>query len=262
MQHLLSEFQSQHPQITADVLATTLEAFQAYAAKNLSLLASGLKPEDFNSDSAEKYGLVLAGKSVDGSGTPGDEEAKIKMHIQVLGKAATALLAPTKGSEEDTAKFYENADDVLMPYLDSLHGASISSNDHGIFSALAKKFEDLFNEDMEALNVLAPDVTTRVSEYVPEIVSFIETIINNKYAYATDTGVYFDIAAFEKVKGNHYARLEPWNRQDSSLLAEGEGALSAKSGKRSDGDLYDTLRNESLCPRHRPFVSSPLFCLN
>ncbi|KAF2448527.1 hypothetical protein P171DRAFT_353727 [Karstenula rhodostoma CBS 690.94] len=233
MQHLLSEFRSQHPQLTADVLTTTLKAFHAYAAKNLPLLAPGLKPEDFNSEYAEKYGLVLAGKSMDGNGPPGDKEAKIKMHIQVLGKAVTALLSPI----EDTANFYDNADDVLMPYLDSLYGPSISSSDHGIFSALAKKYEDLFNEDMESLNVLAPDVTTRVSEYVPQIVSFTEKIVERQFAYQTDTGVYFDITAFEKVQGNHYARLEPWNKHDSSLLAEGEGALSTKSGKRSEGDF-------------------------
>ncbi|KAL5392556.1 hypothetical protein PMIN03_010024 [Paraphaeosphaeria minitans] len=236
-QHLLSEFKTQHPQVTADTLATTLKAFHAYAEKNLPLLAPELKPEDFNSESAVKYASVLAGKSLDGTGLPGDKEAKIKMHIQVLAKAATALLAPKKGSEEDAANFHEDAADVLMPYLDSLHGSSISSSDHGIFSALAKKYEILFDEDMEALNVLPPDVTTRVSEYVPQVVSFTEEIVRKGFGYATDTGVYFDIAAFEKVEGNHYARLEPWNKHDSSLIADGEGSLSTKSGKRSEGDF-------------------------
>ncbi|OAG04795.1 uncharacterized protein CC84DRAFT_1165171 [Paraphaeosphaeria sporulosa] len=236
-QHLLSEFRSQHPQVTADALATTLKAFHAYAAEKLPLLTPELKPEDFSSESAEKYASVLAGKSLDGINPPGDKEAKIKMHIQTLAKAATALLSPTKGSDEDAANFYDNASDVLMPYLDSLYGTSISSSDHEIFSALAKKYEILFDEDMEALNVLPPDVTTRVSEYVPQVVSFTEEIVRKGFGYATDTGVYFDIAAFEKVEGNHYARLEPWNKHDSSLIADGEGSLSTKSGKRSEGDF-------------------------
>lgn len=237
MQHLLSEFRSQHPQITDDTLATTTKAFHAYAAKNLPLLTPELKPEDFSSESAEKYASVLAGKSLDGNDAPGDKEAKIKMHIQVLAKAATALLSPTKASSEDAANFYKNAEDVLMPFLDSLHGTSISSSDHVIFNSLAKKYEILFDEDMESLNVLPPDVTTRVSEYVPQIVSFTEAIVKNGFAYATDTGVYFDITAFEKVKGNHYARLEPWNKTNDSLLKDGEGALSTTSGKRSNGDF-------------------------
>lgn len=37
--------------------------------------------------------------------------------------------------------------------------------------------------DMKALNVRPPDVLTRVSEYVPEIVHFVETIIKNGYGF-------------------------------------------------------------------------------
>lgn len=236
--YLLSNFQSENAQITDEVLGTTLKAFDAYIKKNLPLLSPGLKPEDFNKESAEKYSAVLQGKSLDGNGQPGDKEAKIKMHLKTAGNAVTALLAPSRSSGEDTAKFWEGAEEVLLPYLDSLHGTSISSSDHHIFTALTKKYEDRFNADMESLNVLPPDVVTRVSEYVPEIVAFTERIVSNGFAYQAGDGVYFDIAAFENVKNNHYARLEPWNRTNTDLQADGEGALSTnKSGKRQDSDF-------------------------
>ena len=49
--------------------------------------------------------------------------------------------------------------------------------------------------------------------------------------------VYFDIKAFEAAN-NSYARLEPWNRNDAELLADGEGALSKDAtGKRSAADF-------------------------
>lgn len=49
--------------------------------------------------------------------------------------------------------------------------------------------------------------------------------------------VYFDIKAFEAAN-NSYARLEPWNRNDTDLLADGEGALSKDAtGKRSTADF-------------------------
>ncbi|RAL62922.1 hypothetical protein DID88_004763 [Monilinia fructigena] len=53
-------------------------------------------------------------------------------------------------------------------------------------------------EDMDALNVIRPDVITRVTTYVPKIAIFVEKIIQKGFAYESDGSVYFDIAAFEK----------------------------------------------------------------
>jgi cysteinyl-tRNA synthetase len=162
------------------------------------------------------------------------------MHLKTAGSAATALLAPSKSTTEDVDIFYASAEDVLLPYLDSLHGTSIDASDHTVFTRLTQKYEARFNEDMRSLNVLDPDVVTRVTEYGDQIVTFVEKIVANGFAYSTSDGsVYFDIEAFEKVPGNHYARLEPWNRGDKGLQADGEGALSQQktSEKRSESDF-------------------------
>lgn len=42
--------------------------------------------------------------------------------------------------------------------------------------------------DMALLNVQPPDVLTRVSEYIPEIIKYVERIINNGYGYLTSDG--------------------------------------------------------------------------
>lgn len=238
-QHLLAQFKEKNPSVTEEVLSTTTEAFDAYVKKNLPLLSPDLKPENFNKESAENYAAVIAGKSLDDVSTAGDKEAKIKMHLRTAGSAATALLSPLKSTEEEVADFYTGAEDVLLPYLDSLHGPSVDANDHTVFTKLTQKYEARFMEDMRNLNVLDPDVVTRVTEYGDQIVSFVEKIVENKYGYSTSDGsVYFDIEAFEKVSGNHYARLEPWNRNDKDLQADGEGALTKKSSeKRSDADF-------------------------
>ena len=42
------------------------------------------------------------------------------------------------------------------------------------------------DQDMEALNVLSADCLTRVSEYVPEIVDFIQKIIDRYERFSGD----------------------------------------------------------------------------
>lgn len=41
---------------------------------------------------------------------------------------------------------------------------------------------------MDALNVKTPDILTRVSEYVPEVIEYIEKIIENGYGYKAKDG--------------------------------------------------------------------------
>jgi cysteinyl-tRNA synthetase len=198
------------------------------------LLVPDTTPESFVPNLSQAYSRIIDGFALKEDEAPGEKEAKLKLHIKTATSAAKALeVAPEKCSE-----FYKQTDDILLPYLDSLHSSSIDSQNHEIFAGLAKKFENRFFEDMESLNVLMPDVITRVSEYVPQVVSFVEKIMSNGFAYATPDGsVYFDISAFEKA-GHFYARLEPWNRNDKSLQADGEGALSKTTTvKRNDSDF-------------------------
>jgi cysteinyl-tRNA synthetase len=91
---------------------------------------------------------------------------------------------------------------------------------------------------MAQLNVLKPTKVIRVSEVVPEIVDFVEKIVQAGFAYATPTGdVYFDVHNFQS-SGHQYAKLKPNNAGDTEkLLAEGEGSLSIGTGKKSNVDF-------------------------
>lgn len=104
------------------------------------------------------------------------------------------------------------------------------------FDQLAKQYETEFLEDMATLGVQAPDIMTRVSEYVEEIVNYIDTLVRRGFAYEANGSVYFDLAAFESA-GHKIGKLMPEQRGNSELLAEGEGALSVQGDKRNPSDF-------------------------
>ena len=133
---------------------------------------------------------------------------------------------------------YNLASDPMCLVLDEQFGKSIQGDDYEVFTKLTKEYESRFFQDMQDLNVLGPDELVRVTEYGAEIADFVKKIVSNGFAYKTSDGsVYFDIKAFEAA-GHPYARLEPGNRGDKALQADGEGALSQSvSGKRSDADF-------------------------
>ena len=122
------------------------------------------------------------------------------------------------------------------------------------FSEFARYWEDSFFKDMRALNVMYPNYITRVSEYIPEIIAFIEVIIKNGYAYEKNGSV-FDIEAYKK--GKHlYAKLVPQDKnQNLEELQEAEGALSKDNTgeKKNKGDfaLWKTSKKDE------PFWDSP-----
>ncbi|GFF46695.1 hypothetical protein CNMCM6936_001835 [Aspergillus lentulus] len=242
-QHLFNEFVFAHPTIVAEVLDVARNAYTAYLKKNLPLLNSELPPAQYQEEVEKVYATVLNGGPLPGNEKAGDDEAKVKMHIKTVASAAK-VIAQAEGLDQATApkgfaeSFYTNAQDLLLPYLDSLKASSINADDHSIFTKLTKKYEERFMKDMRDLNVLDPDELTRVTEYGAEIADFVEKIVENKFGYVTDDGsVYFDITAFENA-GHPYARLEPWSRSDNKLLAEGEGALTKKTTeKRSASDF-------------------------
>ena len=91
----------------------------------------------------------------------------------------------------------------------------------------------------KALNIEDPDCLTRVSEYVPEIVAFVQKIIDNGFAYESNGSVYFAVKDFDCCNTQYYAKLVPEAVGNAAALAEGEGSLSKNEGteKKSDSDF-------------------------
>ncbi|XP_052002816.1 cysteine--tRNA ligase, cytoplasmic [Xyrauchen texanus] len=172
-----------------------------------------------------------------------------KQMLERLEAAVDAALGPLQvavqskaadGSIQNQAEvLLEEAKDLLSDWLDSQFGSQVTEN--SIFSLLPKYWEGEFHKDMESLNVLPPDVLTRVSEYVPEIVAFVKRILDNGYGYESNGSVYFDTAKFDACPSHSYAKLVPEAVGDQKALQEGEGDLSISadrlSEKRSQNDF-------------------------
>lgn len=196
-----------------------------------------LTPETFDGVVEQIYGDILAGGSLEPGTKPGDKEAKVKMHITTARSTAKALMQDPKLLTPH--EFYNRVADPMYLVLDEQLGTTIKGDDYAVFTKLTKEYETRFFQDMHDLNVLDPDEIVRVTEHGKEIAEFVKKIVDNDLGYLTSDGsVYFDIKAFEAA-GFHYARLEPWNRNNKDLQADGEGALSQQSSsvKRSDADF-------------------------
>ncbi|KAH3680122.1 hypothetical protein WICMUC_000523 [Wickerhamomyces mucosus] len=222
--YLYQQFQKElekEPLIPDSIVTKVSSAWEAFITKNLP--EAPVSHEAFAKWSST---VNISEKRI--------EQPKFEMYLNSAKSGYESLKNKDVFSK---AEFLSKAKDVLVPVLDEERGSTV--NDPEIFRSLPAYWEHKFNQDMAALNVLPPDSTTRVSEYVPEIVQFIEKIISNGFAYPTaDGSVYFDTVAFDNSKLHEYAKLQPWNKGQADLIAEGEGSLNSNpSGKRSPNDF-------------------------
>lgn len=127
-----------------------------------------------------------------GKTTDPDKKAMMERMLEKLTAAVDNLTIAVKSGEKDKvaeaqSRFLEDSKDPLSDLLDKKEGATVSEN--SIFETLPRFWEDEFHKDMNAINVLSPDVLTRVSEYVPQIVEYIQKIIDNGLGYEANGSV-------------------------------------------------------------------------
>ncbi|MDA1076397.1 MAG: cysteine--tRNA ligase, partial [Proteobacteria bacterium] len=86
-----------------------------------------------------------------------------------------------------TVKYVRNITDI-----DDKINAAASQNGEPI-KALAERFTKAYDEDIEALYVLPPDVVPLATEHIDEIISLITVLIDKGHAYEADGHVLFDV---------------------------------------------------------------------
>jgi cysteinyl-tRNA synthetase len=182
-----------------------------------------------------KHSATLAKLAADTALSAQERTSTIAMFDAKLA-AARALLADVEQAPlgAPAAPLIDAAAGALAPLLDARLGTTVDIQT--AYREHAAKYEKEYVEDMAQLGIRAPDVMTRVSEYLPEVVGMVERIVANGFAYEADGSVYFDTQSFGK-GGHSYGKLAPWSVGDAQLLAEGEGALGGAGGKRHPNDF-------------------------
>jgi len=74
---------------------------------------------------------------------------------------------------------------------------------------LSEFYINAYEENMKDLNIIPLENHPRVSNYIPEIVNFISTIIDNGHAYKSDGDVYFSVP-----DDPNYGKLSKMNTED------------------------------------------------
>ncbi|MDR0696516.1 MAG: cysteine--tRNA ligase [Christensenellaceae bacterium] len=63
---------------------------------------------------------------------------------------------------------------------------------------IAEMYTDAFYIDLEKLNIEKPEIIVKATDHVNEMISYVEKLIQNGYAYEISDGIYFDRSKFPK----------------------------------------------------------------
>nr|CAG4707670.1 unnamed protein product [Naegleria fowleri] len=164
--------------------------------------------------------------------------SKLETYLKNLKQKLEADQLEKEKSKQLTLNQLTQERDLLVQ---AVKEAGLDSNEVSApdFLSVPRYYEKLFWEDMQQLQVKPPTVLVRVTEHIPEVINFIQKIIDNGFAYESEGSVYFDVDAFQNSQKHVYAKLEPWsaNCEDRLLDGEGETQTSKKITKRSKKDF-------------------------
>jgi cysteinyl-tRNA synthetase len=118
-----------------------------------------------------------------------------------------------------------------------------SQQEHIKLSQLTAKYEKAFREDIDALNIIKPEVMPRATEHIKEMVAIIKKLLEKGYAYKTDDGIYFSIKKFKdygKFAHIDFSNLKQTERmrKDSYEKEEARDFALWKFYTKDDGDVF------------------------
>ena len=84
-----------------------------------------------------------------------------------------------------------------------------AKNQNVDIASITEKYTKIYNDDMAKLNVLAPDIQPKATEYIPEMIELVSDLIKKNFAYEKDGHVLFHVPSFK-----NYGLLSNRNRDE------------------------------------------------
>ncbi|KAJ3713838.1 tRNA synthetases class I (C) catalytic domain-containing protein [Lentinula raphanica] len=243
--HLLEKFRSDTSSLDDKLISQVFTAWRTFLRNDLAAaLLENERPSSTDTDEeldvkfARVAELVQTNKDWRQECLKRDERFDMNFGssnrtLSALKHAEHSFKAGTT-SQEEAHRLIDESQDILVLFLDEQYKSTVT--DPSLSRNLASYWEARFFEDMRRLRVRDPDTLTRVTEYIPEIITFIDQIVRNGYAYESGGSVYFDTKTFNDAPNHDYAKLEPWSKgkwEDGI----GEGSTSTQFTRRSASDF-------------------------
>ena len=121
--------------------------------------------------------------------------------------------------------YVSNITDIDDKIIDAANELHVPINE------LTKKYTDIYNEDMSNLNVLPPDIQPKATEYVDDMIKFIEKLIEKDKAYEKNGHVFFHVPSYQS-----YGKLS--NREIDQQLAGSRVQVSEIKKSKEDFVLW------------------------
>ena len=94
---------------------------------------------------------------------------------------------------------------------------------------ITKKFEKIYNEDMNSLGVLEPDIQPRATQHIGDMIKLVKQMIDNGYAYESESHVLFDVTSYKaygKLSGRRwkyrntrsFTKLYEWRKKNRIIF--------------------------------------------
>ena len=109
---------------------------------------------------------------------------------------------------------------------DKIINASIESSES--ISAITEKYEKIYNEDMNSLGVIKPDIQPHATDFINEMIDLVNKMIDNGTAYESEGHVLFNVTKYSA-----YGKLSGRNIEDQLAGSRVEVA----SYKKNAGDF-------------------------